>query len=80
MAASGSVEARHGTGAYDVEKETRRLVAHLSVRFPAISPEVIEYEVRSDFTRLADASVRTYVPVLVERAVSNRLRRIKTAV
>jgi len=76
---SASLDGRQGLGSFDQEKEIRLLVAQLSARFTSVPAEVIESEVRAEYERLASATVRTFIPVLVERSVTNRLRRMKAA-
>ncbi|MFN0283237.1 MAG: three-helix bundle dimerization domain-containing protein [Kineosporiaceae bacterium] len=58
----------------DVEAETRRVTAVLSARHPLFAPRTVERLVRRIFAEFADAPVRTFVPVLVQRRADERLR------
>ena len=55
--------------------EVRRLEARLMIRYcPPLEPEAVRECVRSCLAMFEQATVRTYVAVLVERAASDRLR------
>ncbi|MBI4940159.1 MAG: hypothetical protein HY830_05380 [Actinobacteria bacterium] len=58
----------------DVDQEIRRLSATLAVRHPLFAPQTVERLVTRLFEEYADARVRTYLPVLVERAADAQLR------
>ncbi|WP_088319274.1 three-helix bundle dimerization domain-containing protein [Kineosporia sp. R_H_3] len=58
----------------DVDHEARRLVAHLAARHPLFRPRTIERLVRRIFDEFADSTVRTYLPVLVQREAERQLR------
>lgn len=51
----------------------RRVYEFLCEKFSSVSPEVIEALVAREHARL-DGPVRTFVPVLVQRAASQHLR------
>ncbi len=63
-------------GSFDLEREVQRLVTLMTTRFGDLPTGDIERVVRANFARLADASVPNFVPVLVEKAVINELRRL----
>jgi hypothetical protein len=48
----------------------------LEDRFPEESPVLVEASVRVAYTRFSGAPVRKFVPVLVERAAADELRRL----
>jgi hypothetical protein len=52
----------------------RNVIDRLAERFPTLGRERVESVVREESARLADATVRAYVPALVEHAADERLR------
>jgi hypothetical protein len=59
----------------DVEDQIQGVVRRLGRTLaPAVPADVVEVEVRRSFADWADAPVRDFVPVLVERQVLGRLR------
>jgi hypothetical protein len=58
----------------DVDQEIRRLSAALAGRHPLFAPQTVERLVTRLFEEYSDASVRTYLPVLVQRAADAQLR------
>lgn len=62
-----------------MEPETEDLCRRLGVRFPDVARQHIEAVVGDERQRLADRPIQDFVPVLVERAAVERLRRGLTA-
>lgn len=60
----------------DVEQEVRRLTAALVQRHPLFSGQTVERLVVRIFDEFSDATVRGYLPILVERAAETRLREL----
>jgi hypothetical protein len=60
----------------EVEQEVRRLTASLVQRHPLFSRQTVERLVVRTFDEFAGATVKNYVPILVERAAEARLREL----
>jgi hypothetical protein len=59
----------------DVEQQRRVVVDALEARFgDVVDRQTLDAVVQADFSRYAQARVKDFVPVLVERDVSARLR------
>ncbi|GII98115.1 hypothetical protein CLV28_1458 [Sediminihabitans luteus] len=61
----------------DAEHESQEIedvVARVHARFPDVSPQDVREQVRAELGRHGDATVRDFVPVLVEHAVMDTLR------
>jgi hypothetical protein len=56
------------------EIEIERLSAELAAEFRQVTPESIETAVRDEFERGAQARVKDFLPLFVERNVRRRLR------
>jgi hypothetical protein len=52
------------------------VMERLEDRFPVEAPVLVEASVRVAYTRLSGARIREFVPVLVERAAADELRRL----
>ncbi len=60
-----------------VDDETKQLdavVIDLIERFPSVDEALIRHEVQDIADGLADARVRTFIPLLVDHAARDRLR------
>ncbi|MCO7220070.1 hypothetical protein TEK04_10375 [Klenkia sp. LSe6-5] len=62
-----------------MDAETEDLSRRLSLRFPDIAIQHIEAIVDAEGQRLAERPIQDFVPVLLERAAVERLRRGSTA-
>ncbi|HWC33811.1 MAG TPA: hypothetical protein VG650_03175 [Mycobacteriales bacterium] len=61
---------------HDIARQLETVEATLSARFgELVSRDQVHRAVEAAATGFADARVRTFVPVLVQRQVSDRLRR-----
>ena len=60
----------------DVEQEVRRLTAALVEGHPLFPRQTVERLVLRIFDEFSDATVRCYLPILVERAAEARLREL----
>ena len=58
----------------DEAKQLDAVVISLIERFPAVGEERIRREVQVIADGLADAKVRTFIPLLVDHAAKDRLR------
>ena len=56
--------------------EVGRVTAELANMFQDVSPDLIEYGVRNEFSRWSSARVRDFVPIFVERALRGKLREL----
>ena len=56
------------------------LEARLSSRFSRLHPDDVRRCVRDSMAQFADARIRTYLAVLVERAATDRLRVLERAI
>lgn len=57
----------------DEQTAVGRVYEVLRDRFPSVAPEVVEAVVRREHAAL-DGPLRTFIPVLVQRAAGNTLR------
>ena len=60
------------------EPEVQAIVAELSVKYPLFATATIQRWVRRESARYANASITTYVPILVRRGVERMLRDLDT--
>lgn len=58
----------------DEDAAIDQVVERLAVRFPSVDAETIETIVRDAYAAFANAHVRDFVPVLVERDAKARLQ------
>ena len=58
----------------DEAKQLDAVVISLVERFPSVGEERIRQEVQGIADGLADAKVRTFIPLLVDHAARDRLR------
>lgn len=66
------------TGRMDLREELRaigQVVERLAARFPALPHELVEQAVHAEYVALDGGRIREYVPVLVEHAAKERLRK-----
>jgi hypothetical protein len=63
----------------DTETEIRHVVARVSARHPEVPQDRVEQLVREEFAAYADATVHSFVPVLAQRGVEQRLRAVERA-
>ena len=63
----------------DEAKQLDAVVISLVERFPSVGEERIRREVQVIADGLADAKVRTFIPLLVDHAARDRLRLVATA-
>lgn len=57
-----------------------KVLARIAARFPNVSSSRLEAIFREEHDRLSGGRIRDYIPVLVERATTERLRKDATAV
>jgi hypothetical protein len=63
----------------DEAKQLDAVVISLIERFPGVGEERIRQEVQVIAQGLADARVRTFIPLLVDHAAQDRLRRVSAS-
>lgn len=63
----------------DEAKQLDAVVINLIEKFPAVGEERIRQEVQVIADRLADAKVRTFIPLLVDHAARDRLRLVSAS-
>lgn len=63
----------------DEAKQLDALVISLIEKFPAVGEARIRHEVQDIAEGLADARVRTFIPLLVDHAARDRLRLVATS-